>query len=136
MAGEHDSPAHRPARRADAPSRPGSARSATSPPTRHAELTRHRTRPPRREQPRLPYGEPMYTVDDGPKVVALTIDDGPATELGGAHLRRGLKAIWKTLCMNCRPLQDSSPTGLHGHARAAGQIDLIRGRALVVTPSR
>ncbi len=27
---------------------------------------------------RLPYGEPMYTVDDGPKVVALTVDDGPS----------------------------------------------------------
>ena len=77
VAGEHDSPAHCPAGRADAPSRPGGARSATSPPARHAELTRQRTRPPRREQPRLPYGEPMYTVDDGPKVVALTIDDGP-----------------------------------------------------------
>ena len=35
------------------------------------------TRPPRR-QPRLPYGEPMFTVEDGPKVVALTIDDGPS----------------------------------------------------------
>jgi peptidoglycan-N-acetylglucosamine deacetylase len=35
-------------------------------------------RPPQREQPRLPYGEPMYTVEDGPKVVALTIDDGPS----------------------------------------------------------
>ena len=32
----------------------------------------------RREQPRLAYGEPMYTVVDGPKVVALTIDDGPS----------------------------------------------------------
>ena len=27
---------------------------------------------------RLPYGEPMYTVDDGLKVVALTVDDGPS----------------------------------------------------------
>jgi peptidoglycan-N-acetylglucosamine deacetylase len=70
VAGELGSPAHRTAGRADAPSRPGGARSAASPPAR--------TRPPRREQPRLPYGEPMYTVDDGPKVVALTIDDGPS----------------------------------------------------------
>ena len=35
------------------------------------------TRPPR-PQPRLPYGEPMSSVEDGPKVVALTIDDGPS----------------------------------------------------------
>jgi peptidoglycan-N-acetylglucosamine deacetylase len=54
------------------------ARPAASPPARgHPELTRHATRLPR-EQPRLPYGEPMYTVQDGPKVVALTIDDGPS----------------------------------------------------------
>ena len=78
VAGERDWPAHRTAARAGTPSRPGGARFATSPPARHAELTRHRTRPPRREQLRLPYGEPMYTVDDGPKVVALTIDDGPS----------------------------------------------------------
>src|SRR6516165_7268446 len=66
MAGKHDSSA------------PGVVGSATSPPTRHAELTRHAARPPRPEQPGLVYGEPMYTVDDGPKVVALTIDDGPS----------------------------------------------------------
>jgi peptidoglycan-N-acetylglucosamine deacetylase len=78
VAGEHGSPAHRTAGRAGVPSRPGGARSPASPPPRHAELARHRVRPPRREQPRLPYGEPMYTVDDGPKVVALTIDDGPS----------------------------------------------------------
>ena len=78
VAGERDWPVHRTAGRAEAPSRPGGARSATSPPARHAELTRHRARPPRRGQLRLAYGEPMYTVDDGPKVVALTIDDGPS----------------------------------------------------------
>ena len=65
--------------RADAPARPGKAHPATSPPARqHPELTRHAARPPRREQPRLAYGEPMYTVADGPKIVALTIDDGPS----------------------------------------------------------
>ena len=78
VAGEHDSPARRMAGPADASPRTGGARSATSPPTRHVELTRHRTRPPRHEQPALARGEPMYTVDDGPKVVALTIDDGPS----------------------------------------------------------
>ena len=65
--------------RASAPSRSGQARPAASPPARqHPELTRHAARPPRHEQPRLPYGEAMYTVEDGPKVVALTIDDGPS----------------------------------------------------------
>jgi peptidoglycan-N-acetylglucosamine deacetylase len=65
--------------RADAPARPGKTHPATSPPARqHPELTRHAARPPRRGQPRLAYGEPMYTIADGPKVVALTIDDGPS----------------------------------------------------------
>ena len=60
------------------PSRPGEASPVTSPAARHPELTRHAARPPRQEQPRLPYGEPMSTLQDGPKVVALTIDDGPS----------------------------------------------------------
>jgi len=64
---------------AGAPSKPGKTRPTTSSPTRqHPELTRHAARPPRHEQPRLPYGEPMHTVQDGPKAVALTIDDGPS----------------------------------------------------------
>jgi peptidoglycan-N-acetylglucosamine deacetylase len=65
--------------RASAAAKPAQARPATSPPARqHPELTRHAARPPRHAQPRLAYGEPMYTVQDGPKVVALTIDDGPS----------------------------------------------------------
>ena len=52
----------------------------TSRPARRPELTRRAARPPRREQPRPPYGEPVYTLQDGPKVVALTIDDGPSRE--------------------------------------------------------
>ena len=64
---------------AGAPPRPGMARPVISPATRqHPELARHAARPPRREQPRLPYGQAMRTVRDGPKVVALTIDDGPS----------------------------------------------------------
>ncbi|MGH3172069.1 MAG: polysaccharide deacetylase family protein [Trebonia sp.] len=35
-------------------------------------------RPERPAPPKLPYGTPMYYVDDGPKTVALTIDDGPS----------------------------------------------------------
>ena len=77
-AGDHGSPTRTLPGRVGAPSGPVGVRSAVSPSARPAELTRHRTRPPRRAQPRLPYGEPMYTVDDGPKVVALTIDDGPS----------------------------------------------------------
>jgi peptidoglycan-N-acetylglucosamine deacetylase len=73
----------------DAASRPGArpdsgqARPATSSPTRHPEparppeLARHEA-PPRHAQPKLRYGEPMYTIKDGPKVVALTVDDGPS----------------------------------------------------------
>ena len=80
ITGEHDSKAHRAAGRADVASRPGGgAHSPTSPAT-PSPATPHpgATRPPRRPQPRLPYGKAMHTVDDGPKVVALTIDDGPS----------------------------------------------------------
>ena len=67
------------ASRAGAPPVPGKSRPATSAPARqHPELTRHAPRPPQRAQPRLRYGQAMHTVADGPKVVALTIDDGPS----------------------------------------------------------
>jgi peptidoglycan/xylan/chitin deacetylase (PgdA/CDA1 family) len=65
--------------RAGAPSQPARARPGTSPAARqHPQLTRHAPRPPRPAQPRLPDGQAMHTVADGPKVVALTIDDGPS----------------------------------------------------------
>jgi peptidoglycan-N-acetylglucosamine deacetylase len=78
-AGTRPRPAAGPASaRADSRAGPGKTHPATSPPARpHPELTRHQAQP-RRVQPRLAYGEPMYTVADGPKVVALTIDDGPS----------------------------------------------------------
>jgi peptidoglycan-N-acetylglucosamine deacetylase len=63
---------------ASVPPRPGHASPATAQSAPHPELTRHAARPPQHTQPRLPYGEPMTTVKDGPKVVALTIDDGPS----------------------------------------------------------
>jgi peptidoglycan-N-acetylglucosamine deacetylase len=66
---------------AGAGSPPGSGEAAAPPlpPERpHPELARDAGAVPPRRQPRLPYGEPMYTVEDGPKVVALTIDDGPS----------------------------------------------------------
>jgi peptidoglycan-N-acetylglucosamine deacetylase len=62
----------RPARQHSAPVRQHSA-----PARQHPGSARSASRPPR-PQPRLPYGEPMSTVKDGPKVVALTIDDGPS----------------------------------------------------------
>jgi peptidoglycan-N-acetylglucosamine deacetylase len=79
-------------REASISSGPGEARAAASPPVRqhpvsarqhpvsarqHPMSARSATRPPR-PQPRLPYGEPMTAIEDGPKVVALTIDDGPS----------------------------------------------------------
>jgi peptidoglycan/xylan/chitin deacetylase (PgdA/CDA1 family) len=65
--------------RAMALPKPGEASPATFPSTRqHPEPALRAASQPRREQPRLRYGEPMYTVEDGPKVVALTIDDGPS----------------------------------------------------------
>jgi peptidoglycan-N-acetylglucosamine deacetylase len=71
--------------RASTSSGPGEARAAASLPARqhsaparqHPVSARPATPPPRPE-PRLPYGEPVSTVKDGPKVVALTIDDGPS----------------------------------------------------------
>jgi peptidoglycan-N-acetylglucosamine deacetylase len=54
----------------DARTQPGSAADGAA--------GRTSARPPRHKQPRLPYGEPMRTVADGPKAVALTIDDGPS----------------------------------------------------------
>jgi peptidoglycan-N-acetylglucosamine deacetylase len=65
--------------RTSAPSAPHESHPSPAPTARrHPELTRHEARPIRHEQPELPYGEPMYDIDDGLKVVALTIDDGPS----------------------------------------------------------
>jgi peptidoglycan/xylan/chitin deacetylase (PgdA/CDA1 family) len=67
-----------PGSRASASSGPGEARAAASPPARQQPVSaRPATRPPG-AQPKLPYGEPKSTVQDGPKAVALTIDDGPS----------------------------------------------------------
>jgi peptidoglycan-N-acetylglucosamine deacetylase len=81
MTAEHDARAHG-ARTQLRPAADGAAgrtgTRASAPSRQHPEPARHAARPPRREQPRLAYGQAMYTVDDGPKVVALTIDDGPS----------------------------------------------------------
>jgi peptidoglycan-N-acetylglucosamine deacetylase len=63
---------------ASPPAEPGAAGPAAPPAGPHPELTRPAAPPPPREQPRPPYGQPVYTVEDGPKTVALTIDDGPS----------------------------------------------------------
>ena len=65
------------ARQDSAPARQHPSSAQQHPASAQQHPARPATRPPRR-QPRLPYGEPMYTVEDGPKVVALTIDDGPS----------------------------------------------------------
>jgi peptidoglycan-N-acetylglucosamine deacetylase len=81
MTAEHDARAHG-ARTQLRPAADGAAgrtgTRASAPSRQHPEPARRAARPPRREQPRLAYGQAMYTVDDGPKVVALTIDDGPS----------------------------------------------------------
>jgi len=64
--------------RASAPPKTGEAGPATFPSARQQPvLTSRAPHQPPSEQPRLRYGEPMHTLEDGPKVVALTIDDGP-----------------------------------------------------------
>ena len=81
-----DGAAGPPSARAGAPAIPGITSPATSRPARphpeptrrHPQPARHASRPARHGQPRLPYGQAMHTVADGPKVVALTIDDGPS----------------------------------------------------------
>jgi peptidoglycan-N-acetylglucosamine deacetylase len=65
--------------RTSGPPKTGEGSPATFPSARQQPvLTSRAAHQPPREQPRLRYGEPMYTVEDGPKVVALTIDDGPS----------------------------------------------------------
>ena len=101
--------------RASAPAKPGQARPATSPPVRHA------ARPPRHVQPRLPYGEPMYTVRDGPKVVALTIDDGPSPVYTPQILRilhqYGITASFSMIGRNAAAFP-----GVAGEVAAAGHM--------------
>jgi peptidoglycan/xylan/chitin deacetylase (PgdA/CDA1 family) len=72
---QHSAPAQQ--HSAPAQQHPAPAQQHSAPAQQHPASARPATRPPRR-QPRLPYGEPMFTVKDGPKVVALTIDDGPS----------------------------------------------------------
>lgn len=61
---------------AEGPPAKSTAGNATSQSRRARSVRSFTVSPSRRE--RLPPGEPMYTVSDGAKVVALTIDDGPS----------------------------------------------------------
>ena len=73
--------ASRASARAETLAGPGQSSVAASPyPSTRArtELTRRPVPQPQHKQPRVPYGQAMHTIADGPKVVALTIDDGPS----------------------------------------------------------
>jgi peptidoglycan/xylan/chitin deacetylase (PgdA/CDA1 family) len=60
-----------------------SSRASSSPASSRPEPPRNPAHPgtggeSRPKHPRLPYEKPVYYIDDGPKVIALTIDDGPS----------------------------------------------------------
>jgi peptidoglycan-N-acetylglucosamine deacetylase len=114
--------------RAITSSSPGEARAATPPPTRkhsaparqHPESARSATRPPR-PQPRLPYGEPMSTVKDGKKVVALTIDDGPSP-VYTPQILRILRRYGVTASFSMVGLNAATYPGVAREVAAAGHM--------------
>ena len=114
-AGEAHTAASPPARKHSAPTRqhPVSAR-------QHPESARSATRPPR-PQPRLPYGEPMSTVKDGPKVVALTIDDGPSP-VYTPQILRILRRYGVTASFSMVGLNAASYPGVAREVAAAGHM--------------
>jgi peptidoglycan-N-acetylglucosamine deacetylase len=107
---------------------PGEARAAASPPARkhsaparqHPVPARPATRPPRR-QPRPPYGEPMSTVADGPKVVALTIDDGPSP-VYTPQILRILRRYGVTASFSMVGLNAAAYPGVAREVAAAGHM--------------
>ena len=113
--------------RASTSSSPGEARAA-APPTRkhsasarqHPESTRSATRPSR-PQPRLPYGEPMSTVKDGRKVVALTIDDGPSP-VYTPQILRILRRYGVTASFSMVGLNAATYPGVAREVAAAGHM--------------
>ena len=121
--------------RASTSSSPGEARAAAPPPTRehsaparehsapareHPVSARSATRPPR-PQPRLPYGEPMTTVKDGPKVVALTIDDGPSP-VYTPQILRILRRYGVTASFSMVGLNAATYPGIAREVAAAGHM--------------
>ena len=107
---------------------PGEARTAASPPARkhsaparqHPVSARSATRPPR-PQPRLPYGEPMSTVKDGKKVVALTIDDGPSP-VYTPQILRILRRYGVTASFSMVGLNAATYPGVAREVAAAGHM--------------
>ena len=114
--------------RASTSSGTGEARAAASPPARkhsaparqHPASARSATRPPR-PQPRLPYGEPMSTVEDGPKVVALTIDDGPSP-VYTPQILRILRRYGVTASFSMVGLNAAAYPGVAREVAAAGHM--------------
>jgi peptidoglycan/xylan/chitin deacetylase (PgdA/CDA1 family) len=114
--------------RAGTSSGPGEARAPAAPPARkhsaparqHPVPARPATRPPRR-QPRLPYGEPMSTVKDGPKVVALTIDDGPSP-VYTPQILRILRRYGVTASFSMVGLNATAYPGVAREVAAAGHM--------------
>jgi peptidoglycan/xylan/chitin deacetylase (PgdA/CDA1 family) len=117
---------HRPP--ASISSGPGEARVAAPPPARqhpvsareHPVPPRPATRPPR-PQPRLPYGEPMSTIEDGPKVVALTIDDGPSP-VYTPQILRILRRYGVTASFSMVGLNAAAYPGVAREVAAAGHM--------------
>ena len=114
--------------RASISSGPGEARAAASPPARQhsAPVRQHPvpTRPaarPARPQPRLPYGEPMSAVEDGPKVVALTIDDGPSP-VYTPRILRILRRYGVTASFSMIGLNAAAYPGVAREVAAAGHM--------------
>ena len=107
---------------------PGKARAAASPPARqhpvsareHPVPARPATRPPR-PQPRLPYGEPMSAIEDGPKVVALTIDDGPSP-VYTPQILRILRRYGVTASFSMIGLNATAYPGVAREVAAAGHM--------------
>ena len=107
---------------------PGKARAAASPPARqhpvsareHPVPARPATRPPR-PQPRLPYGEPMSAIEDGPKVVALTIDDGPSP-VYTPQILRILRRYGVTASFSMVGLNAATYPGIAREVAAAGHM--------------
>ena len=114
--------------RASTSSGPGEARAAASPSARqHSAPVRQHPVPTRpaerraRPQPRLPYGEPMSAVEDGPKVVALTIDDGPSP-VYTPRILRILRRYGVTASFSMIGLNAAAYPGVAREVAAAGHM--------------
>ncbi|MBV9379679.1 MAG: polysaccharide deacetylase family protein, partial [Streptosporangiaceae bacterium] len=100
---------------------PAARDSHPAPEPGHQRLAHRAARPAQHEQPRLPYGHPMYDVNDGPKTVALTIDDGPSPVYTPQVLqvlhRYGVTASFSMVGRNA-----AAYPGVAGEVAAAGHM--------------